>query len=86
MLEQTPASGRVAPLFPTNPLTKHVSCLMCPIELQCLACCRDFRDDISKWAEAPGGLLAVGEARVVQVGGTHPTEPSCVCRPGWKWH
>lgn len=52
MLEQTPSSGRVAPLPPTTPLTKHGFCLMCPVELQCPARCRDFRDDVSEWAEA----------------------------------
>lgn len=54
MLGQIPASGRVAPYPPYPSLTKHVSCLMCPIELQCPASCRDFRDDVSQGAEASG--------------------------------
>lgn len=31
MLEQAPSSGRVAPLPPTNPHTKHVICLIAPL-------------------------------------------------------
>lgn len=51
---------------------------MCPIELQCPACCRDFRDDTSKWAEAQVWSLGAAEAREAEVGGGHPTESFCL--------
>lgn len=77
-----PCLGTCGSPTPHQPLSlsKHVSCLMCPIELQRFqGRPRRVGRGLGVWPLGCGGGVA-------QVGGAHPTESFCVCRAGLRWH
>lgn len=79
MLEQDPCLWEVwpSPTCPTvpSPLTKHLSCLMCPIELHTVRLDAVISGTDVMFAEAPGWSLGAGKVRQAWAGQV-PTDQS----------